>query len=217
MAKKTPAQLAATQRWRDKNRPHIKAYNDARAPELREYKRNYSNEYYATHKEECLAKNKAWMEANKEHRHAYEKEYRQANKDKRNAKRLERYSTDPAYKLECTLRARMAQKLNRAKIGRESGTMELLGCSTGRLMEYLTAHFQPGMNWHNQGNGVDQWNLDHRLPISSFNLTDPEQQKQAFNWLNLQPLWSRDNFAKSAKVTKQPESPSRTTHECLMA
>ena len=38
---------------------------------------------------------------------------------------------------------------------------------------------------------------DHMRPCASFDLTDPEQQKQCFHYTNLQPLWAKDNPSKS--------------------
>ena len=34
-------------------------------------------------------------------------------------------------------------------------------------------------------------------PCASFDLTDPEQQRQCFHYTNLQPLWAADNIRKS--------------------
>ena len=37
-------------------------------------------------------------------------------------------------------------------------------------------------------------------PLSSFDLTDPEQQKAACHWTNLQPLSPIENMKKGAKI-----------------
>ena len=61
------------------------------------------------------------------------------------------------------------------------------------LKAYLELQFTDGMTWENRGN----WHIDHIRPCASFDLTDPEQQKQCFHYTNLQPLWAADNLAKS--------------------
>ena len=53
------------------------------------------------------------------------------------------------------------------------------------------------MNWDNHGAGEGYWNIDHELPIAMFNISDPNEQKRAFHYTNLQPIWSRDNLSKS--------------------
>jgi hypothetical protein len=52
-------------------------------------------------------------------------------------------------------------------------------------------------NWAHRG-----WHLDHIRPLSSFDLTDEAQLKEAMHYTNLQPLWARDNLRKHAKIGK---------------
>ena len=49
------------------------------------------------------------------------------------------------------------------------------------------------MTWDNYG----KWHVDHIIPVSRFDLTDPEQQKICFHFTNLQPLWGGENIGKS--------------------
>lgn len=46
--------------------------------------------------------------------------------------------------------------------------------------------------------------IDHILPISSFDLSDEEQRKQAFNYKNLQALTVQQNREKGAKLDWRP-------------
>lgn len=71
---------------------------------------------------------------------------------------------------------------------------ELLGCTYEQLLEHLSSQFADGMNWDNYG----EWHIDHIRPCASFDLLDPEQQRQCFHYTNLQPLWATDNLRKGA-------------------
>ncbi len=81
-------------------------------------------------------------------------------------------------------------------------TQNLLGCSIDEFKAHIQKQFKPGMAWNNHG--LKGWHIDHIRPCSSFNLLDPEQQKQCFHYTNMQPLWWNENLAKAAKY--EPES-----------
>lgn len=78
-------------------------------------------------------------------------------------------------------------------------TINLLGCSFGELKRHIERQFTKGMTWDQCFNG--EIHLDHILPCSSFDLTDPDQQRACFHFTNLRPLWAKDNIRKSAKRT----------------
>ncbi len=63
-------------------------------------------------------------------------------------------------------------------------------------MRWLEKQFKSGMTWENRS----LWHIDHKRPVSSFDLTKPEEQKLCFHYTNLQPLWAVENLRKSAKV-----------------
>lgn len=66
---------------------------------------------------------------------------------------------------------------------------------TEEFRAWLEARFLPGMSWDNRG----EWELDHKRPVASFDLTDPAQLAAAMHYTNLQPLWRSDNRRKGAK------------------
>lgn len=43
------------------------------------------------------------------------------------------------------------------------------------------------------------------MPVSSFDLTDPEEVKKCFHWSNLQPLKWQDNAAKKDSIPEDFE------------
>jgi len=125
--------------------------------------------------------------------------YNVNNKDSINNYRRS-YSTnrrrnDLTYKLGANLRHRV----NMAVKGfvKSKTTMELVGCTIEELTQYLESQFTGNMSWDNYGKGG--WHVDHIVPCSAFDLSDPVEQKQCFHYTNLQPLWESDNLAKSNK------------------
>jgi len=71
----------------------------------------------------------------------------------------------------------------------------LLGCTIKEFKQHIESQFSEGMSWDNHG----EWHIDHIKPISSFDLTQEAEQKKAFHYLNVQPLWAIDNMRKGSK------------------
>lgn len=105
-------------------------------------------------------------------------------------------SAPPEKKIVWNLRTRVwkALKLNQAT--KSETTLSLIGCSVEELRCYIASLFRPGMSWENYG----QWELDHKRPCASFDLTDPNQQKICFHYSNLQPLWRTENRVKNKRI-----------------
>ena len=76
-----------------------------------------------------------------------------------------------------------------------------LGCSIKELKTYLEDKFTKGMTWDNRG--YYGWHIDHIKPLSSFDLTNPEELKKACHYTNLQPLWAEDNLKKGSQCERQ--------------
>lgn len=104
-----------------------------------------------------------------------------------------RCKEDFAFALAMRCRHRVRKALKRTpKCGK---TLEMVGCSAQELKAYIEAKFLPGMSWA----CFDRIHIDHIRPLASFDLSDPEQQRQAFHYTNLQPLWAEDNLKKRDK------------------
>ena len=128
-----------------------------------------------------------WNKDNEEHN----AQYRKDTKLHRNKQRRERYKNDIEYRILSLLRRRLYAALKGTC--KSVSTEELLGCTVRELKTHIESLFKKGMGWCNQG----QWELDHVMPCVSFDLIDVAQQRECFNYKNLQPLWAEDNRRKS--------------------
>ena len=126
----------------------------------------------------------------------YQQSYRKENKEyvsELNRKYISnRRKTDLNFRLRDALRSRLGRVIRRNQ--RNKGTLELLGCSIEEFKNHLEQQFEPGMTWDNWGRSG--WHIDHIKPLSSFDLTDPQQLAKATHYTNLQPLWAEDNIKK---------------------
>ena len=113
------------------------------------------------------------------------------------ARRAIKRKTDPHTKIRDNLSLRMRLALKEQNLTKRNTTADLVGCSIPFLKEYLEKKFKKGMTWKNQGRFG--WHIDHIVPCSKFDLSDPDQQKECFNYKNLQPLWAKENILKSNK------------------
>lgn len=104
------------------------------------------------------------------------------------------------------LKKRIRSRLNDFVTGQNinvTGCLRYLGCDMTCLIAHLESKFQEGMSWENYGR--DGWHLDHIIPLSAFDLTDPEQLKIACHYTNIQSLWAKDNLVKSNKIPDNME------------
>jgi 5-methylcytosine-specific restriction endonuclease McrA len=110
-----------------------------------------------------------------------------------------RARTDPLFRLLRDIRKRLFMALKQARASKSGRTISMIGCSLPYLRQHLEAQFVDGMSWDNR----DQWHIDHIIPLSRFDLSDPEQQAAALHYTNLQPLWASENLRKKDRVRGQ--------------
>ena len=100
------------------------------------------------------------------------------------------------FKLAHTLRCRIGAHLKKNKTKKNGSAVKDLGCSISELKIHLESKFESWMTWDNYGRfskNRETWNVDHIKPLSSFNLSDPIQFKQACHYTNLQPMQAYEN------------------------
>lgn len=172
--------------------------------------RVYFKDNYQKNKEEILERKRRYYEKTSEHHKVVMKRYNDTHKEERRARDLlnkeeireydrkyhkNKMETDTQYRLRRVLRSRLSSAL-RGKATKTKKTLELLGCPIPELKTHLESQFVEGMTWDNYG----EWHIDHIKPCASYDLSDPDQQKECFNFSNLQPLWAYDNMSKGAKL-----------------
>ncbi len=108
-----------------------------------------------------------------------------------------RRATNLNYRIMTRLRGRLSDAV-RGRCPRGGSHVVLLGCSVEFLKQHLESQFKEGMSWENYGRSG--WWIDHIIPLSLFDLSDPEQLKRLCHYTNLQPLWRLENIIKSNKL-----------------
>jgi hypothetical protein len=114
----------------------------------------------------------------------YEREYRKCRRQE-----------DMFFRIKGNLSARLADLINKKTYS--TNTIELLGCNKDIFIKHIEQQFKEGMSWSNYG--IKGWQIDHIKPLSSFDLTNEEELKNACHYTNLQPLWWSDNLKKGNK------------------
>lgn len=102
----------------------------------------------------------------------------------------------PEFKIRQLLRNRILSALKMQCADKAYKSIDLLGCSIKDYRDHLERQFTEGMTWANHGL---EWEIDHIIPIATFNLLLPEEQKKAFHFTNTQPLNLKANRQKQPK------------------
>lgn len=175
-------------------------------PEQRERERKRQREYMndkRKNNKEYQEKEKAYLQKRKEDGsiNAYNREYE-------NKKMKE----DIQYKLKKRLRRRIWGALKKYHEGykynvKPGSAVKDLGCSISYLASHLESQFynhpktKEAMTWDNWNS--KGWHIDHKKPLSMFDLSEPEQFKEAVHYTNLQPMWAFENQSKGNKYIEE--------------
>lgn len=122
-----------------------------------------------------------------------------------------RYRLDEEYQL----KERIRRQLNKAKkrdgiadvmriaLNNKSKSSKVeieLGYTISDLKLHIERQFTRRMNWTLFKDG--KIHIDHIIPQASFDLQDDKEWKTCWSLANLMPLWAKDNFKKSASITR---------------
>ena len=116
---------------------------------------------------------------------------------RRNTSRLKReFPLTPIQKARVIMRRNIKRVIDHIKGDREMRTEEYIGCSFNDAMIRLESQFKNGMKWDNHGT---KWTIDHVVPLSAFDLTNPNDRRMANHISNLRPMLRLDNIRKGSK------------------
>lgn len=183
----------------------------ASKPEVKERKRaREQTDEYKAKKKEC---NKQYRqtEKGKEKQMKSQAKYNSSikGKEKRNEYQRHRHRTDVCVRVRQNLSRRLNNLLHKCLNSQlyEKDTMKELGCDMDFFVKHIEDQFEEGMSWDNYGRpeGVPiecTWDLDHITPAEfKENGEEPTVDDiiERSHYTNFQPMWCKQNQAKSNK------------------
>ena len=203
----SPEKIEVKNKWKKKNLDKIKAYSKKGNQKQKE---KYKSD--PVFREKLLEKKKNYRDNNpefkmkiylrdnekKREKYKTDKKFRKDTIERTAKRVIERFNTDLNFRLRMLLRGRIRSVMKTKNAKKNSQVYDLLGCSLESFKKHMENQFSSGMSWSNIG----KWHIDHIYPLSKFDLTKLEEQKKAFHYTNMQPLWAKDNLQKSSKILK---------------
>lgn len=198
----------------EKSRTDDKAYRARNRSRIKERK----HRGYLANPEKQKKQSRAWYAANKGAAKERDKRYREVNFERLDAARKRYYrevvkpklqalgilrTTPPVWTDKGVIKIRTAvshrifmsfKHFLKAGTAPRGSKIRYLGCTAPQLKSFLELKFLPGMTWDNYGR--TGWHIDHIKPVSKFDLNTEEGRMAAFNYQNLQPMWSAENLSK---------------------
>jgi uncharacterized Zn finger protein (UPF0148 family) len=151
----------------------------------------------------CISCRKEYNKNNKEKIKTYyqnkntseiQKRFYNKNKEKFFNYKKQRRKIDPVFKLIENTRHRIYQYLSKNKLDK---SIEYLGCDLPSYKKYLESQFTSKMTWDNYG---EYWEIDHIIPLFTFDFSINENMFKAFNYLNTRPLSKLENQKRFKKI-----------------
>ena len=126
-----------------------------------------------------------WTDDHPERHRELKANWYQRNKPHIRAKYTSRYNSDEQFKISRLLKSQILSKIHKLK-----STEEYTGTDIESVACWFQYNFTPEMTWDNHGT---EWDIDHVIPVTRWDLSNPEQVDLCFNWKNLSPLNSKYN------------------------
>ena len=147
-------------------------------------------QYYQDHHDEILKKQRQYRHDHRNEIIEYQRQYQRDNRDSLNEYKRNRYNTDDAVRITMNLRNRLNYVINTLDTIDPEITLDLVGCSPEWFklwLEYCSAFYCFNSLFTH---------VDHVYPLSSFNILNPYESRNAMHWKNLRIIDANDNMIK---------------------
>lgn len=121
------------------------------------------------------------------------------HKDKLSQERKDLYKTKVSLRLASHARQSVRQTFNRQYIKIPKDYMSFLGCNLSDYQKHIESKWKEGMSWDNFGKGAGHWQIDHILPLCSFDVSETAEAQKAFHYSNTEPVWHQIHGVKSGE------------------
>lgn len=122
----------------------------------------------------CNKRFKQWKKDNPEYYSEYEKD---------------RYHNDEQFRIQKLLSKGLRHALNRIGQSKNASILQYIGCDIAFLQQHLNSTIDD--SW-----GDVKLDIDHIIPVSSYDHTNEEEKKKCWNWRNLRYFPKSDNISK---------------------
>lgn len=160
-----------------------------------QYLKEYNKSYYLENRETLVSYSKNYRKLNNDVIKNYRIENKERIRKNTNEYIKNRISTDEIFKISFNIRNLIRISIKKMGFGKDSKSIEILGCQIDEFKKYIENKFEPWMNWENYGkfNGHSNygWDIDHIVPISSAKTI--EEVINLNHYTNMQPLCSYVN------------------------
>ena len=87
----------------------------------------------------------------------------------------------------------------------DTACLKVFGTTVDGFKKHIENQFTDTISWHNHGktDNPDAWQLDHIIPIGSFDFAIEENFTKAFHYTNTQLLMSSEHMEKTHKEHKE--------------
>lgn len=133
-----------------------------------------------------------WRQNNKDHCREYKRNYYNNNKERVNDHRRNWIASSQNIQIIRKLYSKFHHFLRG-----DIKLFDYLGCDVIFFKKWIEFQFDDFMNWDNYNT---YWVYDHVIPTSNFNLSNEDEARKCFNWVNVRPISRQINSIKNNKI-----------------